>query len=136
MNRKKSQITPVLAAIILNDRKEVLIARRKSHLSNSGKWEFPGGKLLPNESPEECLTREIEEEININIEVIRPYHLVNFTYSDQTILLITYICRFMKGRWHLTDHDKILWVNIEQLREYDFSAADIDIINRLQNDRV
>lgn len=125
-------IIPVLAAIIRDERGQVLIARRKSHLSNGGKWEFPGGKLFPGESPEQCLQREIREEMGIEIEVLGPFQLVNFSYPEKSILLIGYNCRFAGGDWHLTDHDQIRWVEKPRLGEYNFSAADLPIVEKLQ----
>lgn len=129
----ETPIIPVLAAIIRDESGRVLVARRKIHLSNGGKWEFPGGKLFPGESPEQCLAREIREEMGIEIEVLEPFHLVNFTYPEKSILLIGYICRVTGGNWHLTDHDQICWVEKGSLREYDFSAADLPIVEKLQN---
>lgn len=126
-------IIPVLAAIIRDEAGRVLAARRKPHLSNGGKWEFPGGKLFSGESPEQCLAREIREEMGIEIEVLEPFHLVNFSYPEKSILLIGYVCRFAGGNWHLTDHDQIRWVEKNSLGEYDFSAADLPIVEKLQN---
>ena len=125
-------IIPVLAAIIQNEQNRVLIARRKPGLSNGRKWEFPGGKLLVNESPEECLKREIREEMGVNVKVTKPFHLVNFREGQRSILLIGYLCEFLGGDWALADHDQILWVEKERLCDYEFSAADIPIVNKLQ----
>lgn len=132
--KKHRQIIPVLAAIIQNSQRHILIARRKPELSNGGKWEFPGGKLLFGESPEDCLKREIKEEMGIEIAVRSPYHLVNFGYEEKAILLIGYHCEFLGGQWKLLDHDQVLWAEIEKLKEYDFSAADIPIVHKLQNE--
>lgn len=130
--KKNKQIIPVLAAIIQNTERNILIARRKPELSNGEKWEFPGGKLLFGESPEDCLRREIKEEMGIDIAVRSPYHLVNFVYGKKTILLIGYLCEFLGGQWKLLDHDRVLWVESEKLSEYDFSAADVPIVHKLQ----
>jgi len=132
--KENRQITPVLAAIIQNTQGHILIARRNPELSNGGKWEFPGGKLLFGESPEDCLKREIKEEMGIDIAVRTPFHLVNFSYKERAILLIGYICEFQGGQWRLLDHDQVLWVERKKLSEYDFSAADIPIVRKLQNE--
>lgn len=131
--KKSGQITPVLAAIIQNPQKQVLIARRKPALSNGGKWEFPGGKLLFSESPEECLKREIREEMGVEVKVKEPFHLVNFRQGEGSILLIGYFCEFLGGGWALTDHDQIRWTEKERLSDYEFSAADLPIVRKLQN---
>jgi 8-oxo-dGTP diphosphatase len=132
--KENKQIIPVLAAIIQNNGGNILIARRKPELSNGGKWEFPGGKLLFGESPEDCLKREIKEEMGIEIAVGSPYHLVNFRYEEKAVLLIGYRCEFLGGQWNLLDHDQVLWVEREKLKEYDFSAADIPIVHKLQSE--
>jgi 8-oxo-dGTP diphosphatase len=130
--KEKKQMIPVLAAIIQNDQQQILIARRKPELKNGGKWEFPGGKLMPGESPEDCLRREINEEMGIGIKVKDPFHLVNFSNSQVSILLISYLCEFLGGNWELMDHDRVLWVERANLPEYDFSDADIPIMHKLQ----
>lgn len=132
--KENRQIIPVLAAIIQNAQGHILISRRKPELTNGGKWEFPGGKLWFGESPEDCLKREIKEEMGIDIAVRYPFHLVNFSYREKTILLIGYICEFLGGQWKLMDHDRVLWVERGKLSEYDFSAADIPIVCKLENE--
>lgn len=128
-----SCIIPVTAALIVNDQGEVLIARRKSHLRNGGKWEFPGGKLRPGEAPEACLCREIEEEMGITIEVYAPFWAVNHAYPTQNILLLGYFCRITGENWRLTDHDEIRWVSRFRLLDYDLSDADVEIARRLRH---
>jgi 8-oxo-dGTP diphosphatase len=130
--REKKQMIPVLAAIIQNEQRQILIARRKPELKNGGKWEFPGGKLRPGESPEECLRREIKEELGIHIEVKDPFHVVNFYNTQLSILLISYFCEFLGGNWEFTDHDRVIWVEKIKLLEYNFSDADIPIVYKLQ----
>ena len=83
---------PVLAALIENPKGEFLIARRRSDLSDGGKWEFPGGKLRYSETPEECLRREIKEELGLDIIVRNPFQIINQSYPEKSILLIGYLC--------------------------------------------
>ncbi len=133
VSSKKSQIVAVVAALIQNEKRQILIAKRKLSLNNGGKWEFPGGKLIPDESPESCLKREIKEELGYDIRVISPFHVVNYSYPHQNILLISYLCSFLGGQGHLTDHDEIQWAFINRLDHYDLSAADVEIVKKLQN---
>ena len=129
----KKIILPVLAAIIVNNQNQVLIARRKQQLRNGGKWEFPGGKLQHNESPEECLKREIKEEMGVDISVVRPFHLVNYpSKQDLSILLIGYICKLEGGDFHLKDHSEACWVNITNLSSFNLSEPDIPIADHLK----
>ncbi len=73
----------VIAGIIINKKNQVLITRRKLGKHLEGFWEFPGGKLETNESPEECLVREIKEELDINISVGK--HITNSVFQYETI---------------------------------------------------
>ena len=112
---------------------KILTARRGKHLSNGGKWEFPGGKLLPGEPPEDCLQREIFEEFQVKITPLRLFKVVNYQADDGNILLIGYICQFEKGDFQLSDHDQIKWMNVPELLELDLSPADIPLAKRLMN---
>ena len=120
-------IVPVVAAIILNQQGQVLIARRKRHLGNGGKWEFPGGKLGAGEPPEICIQREIREEMGIAISVEKIFHAVNVKYPDFNILLLAYFCTIRGGEWDLQDHDEIRWVSVTELSSFDLSGADVEL---------
>lgn len=122
---------PVLAALIENKNGEFLIAKRKSSLSNGGKWEFPGGKLKLSETPEECLRREIEEELGMDIIIQCPFQIVNQQYPDRSILLIAFMCENNGGELRLRDHDQINWVNPNFLLDYELSEPDKPIAQRL-----
>lgn len=122
---------PVLAALIKNNNGEFLIARRKPMLNNGGKWEFPGGKLRLGEVLEDCLTREIKEELGIEIIVKDPFQIVNQPYSERSILLISYLCEYVGGNINLKDHDQIEWVESDLLMQYDLSAPDKPIAAKL-----
>lgn len=126
---------PVLAAIIFNDEQQVLIAQRSSPSTNAGMWEFPGGKLEVDETPDECIIREIKEELNIDIRVVRPYQIVNYALPDgKNILLMSYLCAYISGDVQLNEHSRIEWLNPEKLTDYDFTPADIPIVESLRKD--
>ncbi len=127
-------IIPVLAAVIFNERGEVLLARRKSHLSQGLKWEFPGGKLKVGESPEACLKREIREELGIEIEIKQIYQAVNFSYPGKNILLLAYLAGYCSGSFVLTDHQQVQWVAPDRLEKFDLSPADLPIAEKLLKD--
>lgn len=124
-------IIPVLAAIIFNKNKEVLLAQRNAQLSQPLLWEFPGGKLKIHESPEDCLKREIREELGIEIEIKTIFTAVNFSYKEKNILLLAYIARFKSGEISLTDHRQVKWSVVEGLLKYDISPADLPIVKKL-----
>jgi len=122
---------PVLAALIKNENGEFLIAKRKSDLSNGGKWEFPGGKLRFSETPEECLKREIKEELGIDIIVLNPFQIVNQSLYNKSILLIAYLCSYEGGELRLKDHDLVKWINPNLLMEHELSEPDRPISLKL-----
>ncbi len=131
MNYPSEQIIPVLAAIILNHDGSVLLAQRRADKTNPLKWEFPGGKLKVKESPEFCLAREIEEELGLKIVVRQLFSAVNYSYPHENILLLAYFAELISGALRLSDHKEVRWVPIEKLVTYEFSAADIPIVERL-----
>ena len=99
----------VTAAIIINDGK-ILIAQRAEDQKLAGKWEFPGGKVEFGETPEECLKREIKEELGIKIEVDKFFAESIYQYNIGTIKLLAYKARWIDGEYKLTAHTQIKWV--------------------------
>jgi len=93
------------------------------------KWEFPGGKIEPNESPEDCLIREIKEELNIAIEIIQRLEPNKHAYPAINIQLIPFICKTIGGEIQLKEHANFKWLNTNELLDLDWAEADIPIIN-------
>jgi len=123
----------VTAAIIINDGK-VLIAQRAENQGLAGKWEFPGGKVEPGETHEECLVREIKEELGIKIEVDSFFAESIYHYDAGKIRLLAYKARWNDGEYKLTAHSQIKWVKPNELDNYDFSPADIPFIKKLKEE--
>ncbi|HHW00123.1 MAG TPA: 8-oxo-dGTP diphosphatase MutT [Clostridiaceae bacterium] len=123
----------VTAAIIINSGK-VLIAQRAENQNQAGKWEFPGGKVEPGETPEECLKREIKEELGINIEVKDFFGESIYHYDTGAIKLIAYKAQWTDGEYKLTAHSQIKWVKPQELDNYDFAPADICFVERLKRE--
>lgn len=128
---KGARFIPVLAAIICNEKGEVLIARRRTELRNGDLWEFPGGKLQPGETPEQGLRREIREEMGINIDVEAPFHIVAQSAAEYDILLIAYWCRHRSGAIQLSDHSRVLWVPPAELPRFSMTPADVGVVQKL-----
>lgn len=118
---------PVTAAVIEKDGK-VLIARRKRPFMGYH-WEFPGGKLEDNETLEECLRREIREELCIDIAVGKLIssrkHVIN---CQSAIILYAYRADYLSGEITLNDHDEIAWVKPEDLTKYNYPDPDWQIV--------
>lgn len=125
----------VTAAIIYND-SEFLIAQRKPGKNEELKWEFPGGKLEEGESPEQCLKREIKEELNLEIEVSDIFDVVYYEYPQITILLLVYKCKLIGGEIKLLDCNDYKWIAEEQISDFEFACADIQTVNKMmQNNK-
>ncbi|MCJ7820900.1 MAG: (deoxy)nucleoside triphosphate pyrophosphohydrolase [Bacteroidales bacterium] len=117
----------VTCAVIRNDEGLVLAVRRGPSMDNAGKWEFPGGKTLPGEDHEECIIREIKEELGITVIITASLDSVEYDYGDRIIRLIPFICDTLATRPHLTEHDEYRWMKPEDLVKLDLTAADIPV---------
>lgn len=114
---------PVTAAVIEKDGM-VLIAKRKRAYPGYP-WEFPGGKMEEGESLEECLKREIEEELGIEIAVGEHLCSVRHVLNCQSAIRIyAYRASYVRGDIRLKDHDEVRWVTINELLQYDFPEPD------------
>lgn len=119
----------IVTAAVIRDGDKVLVARRQSgHLA--GKWEFPGGKLEPGESPEECLVRELREELSIEVAVKDIFVVVYHEYDFGPILLLAYNCTLTGGSCLLMDATA-RWASVEELSRLDLAPADIPIAEKL-----
>lgn len=125
MNRKTLRV----ACAVIEDRGMVLAAQRGREMSMPLKWEFPGGKLHPGESPEECLDRELEEELGVRVRIVRALPPVIHFYEEFTIELIPFVCTPAGGRLRLNEHGAVAWLPPRVLPELDWAAADIPVVS-------
>jgi 8-oxo-dGTP diphosphatase len=122
----------VIAALIMRDSK-ILIAQRGKKDANYGKWEFPGGKLEENETEQECLARELFEELSIHAQIGDYFCSSFFEHKDTAYEMRTYFVPFFTGEIELREHQEVRWVNIEELSEYDMPDPDKPIVKKLLN---
>jgi 8-oxo-dGTP diphosphatase len=115
----------VTCAIIRNEENEVLVVQRGEKSDHPFKWEFPGGKINPGESEEECLIREIKEELSIDIVICNRMQDVDHDYGKKHILLIPFICDTLEEIPFLSEHIAYDWIAPAGLKKVDFSGADI-----------
>ena len=120
----------VTAAIIENNGK-FLIARRKKGKHLEYKWEFPGGKIEPGETPEECLTRELKEEFGIIAEIADFITESIFNYGDRKVRLLGYRAKYVSGEFKLNAHDEVRWVSRNEFNEFDFAEADLPLVEKI-----
>lgn len=123
----------VTAAIIRKGSK-ILIARRSPNKDLGGYWEFPGGKIEEGETPQECLRRELQEELGIVVNVGTFYMENEHNYGEKIILLKAYECEHISGDIILDDHDKIEWVYKSEFINFKFAPADIPFIKTLNGE--
>ena len=118
----------VSCAIIVNANGLVLVTQRSKKMSLPLKWEFPGGKIEANETPEECLIREIKEELNIEIEITASLSPNDYQYPDKLIRLIPFICRQKDGEVVLKEHADYKWLDAKDLLDLDWAEADVGVV--------
>ena len=123
----------VVAAVIRDNTGKILIAQRNLKKSQGGLWEFPGGKIEPNETKEEAIIREIKEEMDIDIKVEKNIDERVFNYPDKSINLIALECKKTNGDIKLIEHENVKWVDKFDLKAYEFAPADEFIINAILN---
>jgi 8-oxo-dGTP diphosphatase len=117
----------VTCAIIRNEDDEVLVVQRGESTDHPFKWEFPGGKVHPDETEEECLIREVKEELSMEIVILGKLPVAEHDYGFKQIRLIPFICDTLDELPFLTEHLAYRWLPAEELRSVDFSEADITV---------
>jgi 8-oxo-dGTP diphosphatase len=124
----------VTCAIIRNEDNEVLIVRRGEKTDHPFKWEFPGGKRTHKESNEECIIREISEELSMDIVICGQLKPVEYDYGHKKIRLIPFICDTLEELPLLSEHIDFKWVAAEDLVNFDFSEADVFVAEQYLSD--
>jgi 8-oxo-dGTP diphosphatase len=125
----------VTAAVIERDGK-VLIAKRGATDRLAHKWEFPGGKIEPGETPEECLRRELYEEFGVNVQVREFICSNKHDYDHVSIELLAYRVSDVSGDPVPKEHDEIRWVRLAELAHFDFADADLPIVETLTAEEI
>ncbi|MCX6255696.1 MAG: (deoxy)nucleoside triphosphate pyrophosphohydrolase [Bacteroidia bacterium] len=115
----------VTCAIIRNEEDEILVVQRGETTDHPFKWEFPGGKLAPGETEEECIIREVKEELSLEMVICGKLGNVNHDYGHKQIRLIPFICDTLDEMPFLSEHIAYKWVEDKDLMAIDFSEADI-----------
>jgi len=119
----------VTCAIIRNEENEVLIVQRGEKTDHPFKWEFPGGKLAENETEEECIIREVKEELSMEIVITGKLPSVEYDYGHKQIQLIPFICDTLDELPFLSEHVAFRWVMASDMKSVDFSEADVFVAN-------
>jgi 8-oxo-dGTP diphosphatase len=118
----------VACAIIIKNNK-ILVAQRSETMLLPLKWEFPGGKVEEGEPHEDCLIREIKEELGLDIQILQDLPFNIHQYSENLVIkLIPFVCKIAGGSLELSEHKQAKWLKKEQLLSLDWAEADIAVV--------
>ena len=120
----------VSAAIIIKDNK--IFITQRGYGEYKGKWEFPGGKLEKGETGEECLIREIKEELEADIEIIKFLKTIEWDYPSFHLIMHCYICKLKSEHLTLLEHEAAIFINIDEIDQVDFLPADLLILEDIK----
>jgi 8-oxo-dGTP diphosphatase len=121
----------VVAAIIENDKNEILCALRSPDMSLANMWEFPGGKIEKNEDIYTAIEREVKEELGCKIEAKKLVHENTHEYETFIINLLCISCCVIDGTPIPTEHSKLIWLKRENLNSLKWAPADIPAVKQL-----
>jgi 8-oxo-dGTP diphosphatase len=121
----------------LADGDRVLVTRRRADQLHPGEWEFPGGKIEPGEHPEQALSREVEEELGVCVEVGRIWEVLSYPYPDFDVLILIYHCRLRDGEMpRCREVAELAWLPPAALADMAILQADLPLVARLNQEGV
>jgi mutator protein MutT len=130
--RHSSFVIEVSAALIFRAGKLLITQRHaKSHLG--GLWEFPGGKREPGENFEQCLVREIREELGVEIAVGELFEEIRHDYAEKSVHLKFFVCQLLAGEPQPLDCAAVKWIDKSELGAHEFPAADARLLEKLES---
>lgn len=124
----------VTCALIV-DANKMLLTQKDGNSSHPFQWEFPGGKMQADETAANCIRREINEELELDIEIIRKLQPVAYDYGFREIELVPFLCKISSGKIKLNEHIDYQWVKWDEVGRMDLSAADYKLLDVAGNRR-
>jgi 8-oxo-dGTP diphosphatase len=121
----------VAVGVIINQDKQILIAKRHDHLHQGGKWEFPGGKVEQNETVTAALIRELKEEVDLDVNSTTAFMEISHDYPDKQVRLDIHLVTDFNGRAIGVEGQQIQWVELQSITEYEFPEANKPILDKL-----
>jgi 8-oxo-dGTP diphosphatase len=121
----------VVAAVIKDKQDNILISKRPDHVHLGGLWEFPGGKVDAGESARQALSRELEEELAIDVQGAEPFLEVRHSYPDKSVFLDIWLVDQFAGEARGNEGQSIAWVQRAELANYDFPEGNKPIVEKL-----
>lgn len=125
----------VVAAVIKgkNENHNKILATQRGYGEFKGMWEFPGGKIEPNESREDALKREIQEELNTEISIYDFIQTIEYDYPEFHLTMHCYLCEVLSGDLILMEHQDSKWLSANELYSVEWLPADIDVLDRVKD---
>jgi 8-oxo-dGTP diphosphatase len=132
---KPAPVLLVVAVALIDADGRVLLAQRPAGKHMAGLWEFPGGKVNANETPEQALCRELFEELNIETSpsCLYPLSFASYAYEKFHLLMPLYQCRVWRGIPHPAEGQRLAWVAINDLGNYEMPPADMPLVAALRD---
>lgn len=124
------KIIRVVAAIIIDDGK--VFATQRGYGEFKDGWEFPGGKIETNETPEDAIIREIKEELDTEIQVMELLDTVEYDYPNFHLSMDCFICKIKSGDLVLKEHESAVWLSKDNLYSVDWLPADEGLISQIK----
>ncbi len=122
-----------VACAVLRDGPLYLAVQRSPDMRDPGLWEFPGGKVEPGENVFECLHRELQEELGIDVTIRGALRAPAVPLGERRILLYPLLCTLLGGRFELKEHSDARWLTLPELVQLPFCEADLDILEVLHH---
>ena len=123
--------TEVVAALIW-DGNTFMICQRPAHKARGLLWEFVGGKVEPGETKQAALIRECQEELAVIVDVGDVFMDVLHDYPDLLVHLTLFHAKITEGKPQMLEHNDIRWITPQEIPQYDFCPADVEILERIQ----
>ena len=133
VKKKKTPCFDVVVGFIINKDHNFLITKRPRNKMLGGLWELPGGKREKGESLKSGLTRELKEEINVDVGINRKIGMIQHSYSHMNIKLHGYECNIKKGKIKQKQCDDLKWININQINRYTFPKANHKLFSMIKD---
>jgi len=124
------EMIQVACAVILNNRK-LLAVQRSETMNFPFKWEFPGGKIDLGETAEDCLHRELKEELNISVRIESRLSATVYIDANINIKLIPFVVTYKEGKIVLAEHCDAKWITKKEMNRLDWAPADVPIVNTI-----
>ena len=122
-----------ITAAIIRQEQQYLICQRAHDDELPLLWEFPGGKLEPGETLEECIIRECQEELGVDIRICGKFGRTSYPYKQWELVFTFFVAEIAAGTPVTTVHEQIRWVSAAELKDYTFCPADVEIVEKLSN---